>query len=1273
MCRPVLDRPYITSGEEKMKVSDRSTILKTTETVESSTTESAKTINSQAANEVSHTSTKASQQNAIARRSEAMLESQIRQSFASNIMDRVNTQSLRQIEILPGMSFSELSEGITNVIGDLKEFPGMDQMIESFTQIDTMLSSARNLSLSPDTDIRAALGLANGTTDQAETALHDAFSNALTAGLPPELAEAFGPILQQIASLIAGLQGRPGQEPLGYPEGFVSKVGREKGESAPQKSGASSPEDRAKRMEEAKQLKESGGLGAAKSDKPKLSEAEQKSFDAGIAAADDDAAVAMSNNPKALAAATPEQKAKLIRELMSGSTTDGEDRAIARILQSCTSKAEFDQVIAQAGGHTVFEELDDDAAKNMFREAEGRLGKQQQESSTKAVELLEKADSPEEAKELATQLGGTEFKHNIKDPELLKRLDAVAKRFDMPALGYGMPAETVQQKRDLINQAATKEDSKLAVQLSEDRDAMKVASPAEKAKLIKELQRGWTKDSQDMAIYKVLSSCTSKAEFDEVVKLSGGIEVLQDMDHEETRGKINELYGAWGRVDLADDKQRAKQFENVLADPQKQAELSATRKPNQDELNQVGGNYKTDPKDANDPLMQTANQAMGAVKGGIQDKAFDVNWDPQAKNELVLEQRRREVEGKPKLDWTALTAEADKVTSDPDFEKKVAEYAKQNDIDDPKEAREKYVTAQMQPIAAKHGLSEQTMKSLVTQRMGQIYNKGAEEMAGYSNAITAPLKQQLAQIEKTKGPNSPEAVELRARISKFEQATGTYAQHLGNVGETYKSLFPVPPSFAEDFVSSFSFIADIAAAVCSVIPGVGPVISGVYYGVKAIAAAAQGDILGMFSSVASAIPGLGTAVGGAAGAAMKTAGRAAQTAIGVGTSVANGNVMGAFGSLAGVGSGIPAFDYAQKGINLADGIRRGDTSAIFGAAGGMLGPVANNPAVQNIVQNPIVQGVSQYAQKAAPFIEGIVNGDVSKAIGAGIAQLAPLAANNPEVARVVQQLTDGAKFVEAMRNGDYGKALTAVIANQQLLGNGPQSIAFTQALTQSSNLLMAMGSGDVKQIANVLQGQNGVWGFMNEMLNKRLSNSMSEVSNIAAQTLNSSEFQSAIDLTRSGGRFLGAIESGDLRTILNGTNGIGAQLSQMFGSAQPFLQSMSRGDLNRVLDELRKNPTTAGIADQLAMFEPFANMLSGDFQQSLEMYESNLKRLASVGGELDQFRALEESAKHLQERFGEDYNAMAEYLLESSEYRGSMAAPIDKSRLVKQRQWIQYA
>lgn len=63
-------------------------------------------------------------------------------------------------------------------------------------------------------------------------------------------------------------------------------------------------------------------------------------------------------SPEAMAMASPEMKAHMIKKLIKGYTNSKDDRAMLDILESCKTKEEFDQVMKLAGGKKVADEID---------------------------------------------------------------------------------------------------------------------------------------------------------------------------------------------------------------------------------------------------------------------------------------------------------------------------------------------------------------------------------------------------------------------------------------------------------------------------------------------------------------------------------------------------------------------------------------------------------------------------------------------------------------------------------------------------------------------------------------------------------------------------------------------------------------------------------------------------------------------------------------------------------------------------------------------------
>jgi hypothetical protein len=330
-----------------------------------------------------------------------------------NQLPKLDTASMKRVIAQQSQTpLSELSAQVRNLAEHIQVLPESNPLLEVFQQLEMALSKAEGSPLPSGMDMRAALDVM-GEADQVEQTLHQTISANVTQPANQKAAsDPLQEIIRQFAMMLSALQGRPGQSPLGYsPEAFDPKKSAEKrtsknegnsesGEISETENsyGSGDPAAQEKRLEEAKKLKDGGGLAGSKTDesqKPKLSESEQKAIAAKVAAADDDGSAAIANDPETLKILTPEQKGALIRELMDGHTSDSEDRAIAKILQSCDSKKEWDTVLQLSGGHKVFEELDDDGAKNMFRESESKWNNAEKEGAKKGIDLLEKCENPE--------------------------------------------------------------------------------------------------------------------------------------------------------------------------------------------------------------------------------------------------------------------------------------------------------------------------------------------------------------------------------------------------------------------------------------------------------------------------------------------------------------------------------------------------------------------------------------------------------------------------------------------------------------------------------------------------------------------------------------------------------------------------------------------------------------------------------------------------------------------------------------------------------------
>lgn len=622
--------------------------------------------------------------------------------------------------------------------------------------------------------------------------------------------------------------------------------------------------------------------------------------------------------------------------------------------------------------------------------------KQKKPLQEKAIAMLEQAKNPEEAKKIAEAFGGPDFKNQLVDGQLKDRLSQVAQKNNMPGLGNTVSSAQLSKYAEQIEKA----DGDKTTELAKDTELLKNATPEQKTKMINELGKGFDghDDKKSIAIDRILSSCKTKAEFDKVLDASGGKEMLKKLNGDEAKQRVNELCGMWGRVDAATQPEVAKKFEGIMTDPAKQAEYSGTRPPSSSEVQGVGGNMKSSPPDP------AFDQAADKVKEGIANKAFDVDWDQGSKVELIREQRRRELSGNPKLDYTSVTAQAEKITGASDDEIRAYKNKKPGEkisADDKKD----FIKDKMEALRKQYGMSEQSINDLVTRKMGNIYAQASGEMGAYGQQTVGALQQQLDQVVKTQGPQSPEAQQLRARIDNLSKNFDQYGKQLAQTSQSYHELFPMPPSFRDSLGKVFSVIGDIASSVLKFVPGWGQAFSEIYTAAKAIG---QGDIVG-------GIAGFGGVV---AGPGYKEACHFVQRS-------SKGDVLDAVGNLSKEMGGA----IGEEAIKMGKNIAREDWGAVAGqlsqgatmlvGAGGVYGQVAN-----------VAQKTLEAGRAAATIADGVSKGDgfaVLGGIAGGFGALGGVGGMAGKVAKEISQDLNLAKGVGMTIDGAIKGDVTGVL------------------------------------------------------------------------------------------------------------------------------------------------------------------------------------------------------------------------------------------------------
>jgi hypothetical protein len=729
-------------------------------------------------------------------------------------------------------------------------------------------------------------------------------------------------------------------------------------------------------------------------------------------------------------------------EFQNVKNSDTQSRLMAETLNKQLSSGEFADLSAAA------KKLAEEMKQKPALPASGGFGailtygaetmKQKRALQEKAIGLMEQAKTPEQYQEITEHLGGTDFKHELVDAQHKDRLTQTAQKNQMPDQGFTLSAEQLSKNAEKIEKA----DGDKTVELSKDTELLRNASPEQKIKMIKELGKGFDghDDKKCIAIDRILSSCKSKAEFDKVLDGAGGKELLTKLNGDEAKKRVNELCGMWGRMDAATMPEVAKKFENLMTDPAKQAEYSAVRPPSSDETKNVGANMKSSPPD---PAFE---QAEGRVKENMSNKAFSAEWDQGSKVELIREQRRRELSGDPKLDYTSVVAQSEKITNASDDEIRAYKKKKPDEkISD--DDRKDYIKEKMEALRKQTGLSEQSINDLVTRKMGNIYAQGAAELSAHGQHAVGELQKQYAQVVSSKGADSPEAQQLKSRIETLSKNFEANGKKLAQTSQTYHELFPMPPSFSEMVGKVFGAIGDIAASVFKMVPGWGQAFSGIYTAAKSIG---QGDLLG-------GIAGFGGMI---AGPGYKEACNFIQRS-------SRGDLLDAFGNLSkDMGGAI-----GQEAIKLGKNIEREDWNAVAGQLSQGAAMLVGAGGVSKVAAEVAQKGIDT-ARAAAKIVDGINKGDGFTVLG-GMAEAAGAFANVKgaagEIAKYASVGINTAKgvgmMVDAASKGDVANVLTglnnAVSGISHLAGSkSPMAgvLGYTQNVT---TMLEKFSRGDV--------------------------------------------------------------------------------------------------------------------------------------------------------------------------------------------------------------------
>jgi len=727
----------------------------------------------------------------------------------------------------------------------------------------------------------------------------------------------------------------------------------------------------------------------------------------------------LAKDPKAMAAATPEQKAAVLKALckdgIDSAKGNRDDReAIVKLLASAGSDAEYQSLMQTTGPDLVRQAM-----------TTGVHGPEE-----KHIGLIGTIIDDTDQKLAATfdTLAGA---HGCSAYAFSPESAAMAEK----ALARGYTSDQIVAAR--MKSVGAQGDSPKIKGAADDPLAMLVTTPSEKSAMLRQLMDGWTKDSDDRGMVSILESCEDKAEFDKVIDGAGGKAVVDELDDDEAKKKANQLCGAYERMDCATDQKTAQAAYGDLTDPKRVHYF----------LNGADGGVvkpQTQPRSgdlADDYIRQS--QADTAARAATLDRRTVVD--------TVLTNSERQYNGKPMFDPRAVRGDVNAVMADPSLS------------DDEKEKK-------IDELRKQSGLSEYTMRNVATQPLARIYENQTMQTARFAAVGDMLLQQKAMQMVASFGANSPQAQAALKAVADFHTEMEPYTKSLEGAAKKLEDLYPPPKSFWEGVVGFLGDLAKtVAPALLNLIPGVGTALYAGYEAVRTIVDAAQGNFLGALTDVAGVLPGVGGTIGEIASAAIKGG-------VGIEQAIEHGDVLGgltaaatAAGGIAGA-TGSPAVqdiaDMAKEATQVARGIKDGNFAAILGGVGDIAGL---DPQTRQLLQG------------SAGAVQAIARGDAAGGL-AGLSNVLG-GLNDPTAQDLSRVAFQGARFTQSLQSGDFGGMLANVEGLARQVGAGGAVDALTQALAPlgklgiteqnagaAIDLVKAMGRGDLGAAFGDAQG-----------------------------------------------------------------------------------------------------------------------------------------------------------------------------------------------------------
>ena len=785
--------------------------------------------------------------------------------------------------------------------------------------------------------------------------------------------------------------------------------------------------------------------------------------------------------------------------------------------------------------------------------------------------------------------------------------------------------------------------------------AMALATPDEKADMLRTLHQGWSAPASDFSSLDIALSCSSKQEFDYVMEQAGDLQICKELRDIDAMERFNILMGMWGRPEWGSEQHVVSLAANALS---QQAPPPITR-------NTAKVGQSSDP---------SAERYLA-----LEERGTNIYWEPNTFKELICTNAIRQAEGHYPLDWQQANNNILGILEDKSLS--TERPAPAHIFPSPKESA-------IEAIRRDLGLSKVDMRRLFIQRLICIYSDMAKEFANVRKMdANTPRLRMMGQLGGQKGRGNKEdraltalqqqeSIELKELSVFLEELYKPSENPAGILGEYYSKL--------SHFIH-YTFQETLS--IQQIIPEADTAMMDAFRGIKLTEHISRtqdkqeaqplspfpedlsefiGDLVGHVVRQGSEklqrvetelLPKIPTSryqdamellaeLKHTTQMVLTTNASAATYILGVRSSnpeaalVGLGGIARQFGAKAGQLSQ-KLYEKLQQGVYTLTHLIHADLRSHIQTLGERLGTLSQTPSAQEAITT---------LQSGYYFSEQLSNGRLQHAVQQFLEKLGPMVQHYPQLQSTAQQLQSVSHFAEGVTNKSAQQSLEYLATSvYQVTHHGSLSQGL-QWLKQVGQLLASQrGKPHARIEAISLNGYTAT--LLKAMYNGDVYNGAQGLAYDIKNFLQSPHIQGGQYWLESSAHFLSSLHNGSLYNAIYAMNQPGSplenqdfmnELLHITYAGQNFIQGVASGQLQyQLLQVQHAHPEMGGephFQQVMEYIEPMLQFVlhagSGQVTQQLNETKKLLEQLTDSERVIEALRPLQIVIHRLVEKYG---------------------------------------